>query len=119
MQGHSLILLKKDQPWAWDEEQQHAFEVLKQAFTSAPILRIPDDLNPFRLSTDASDFAVGAVLYQLDPEDTLWHPVAFYSKSLSVHERNYEIYDKEMLAIIRELEEYRHYLKEHPLKFKI
>lgn len=94
-------LTKKDQPWAWAEEQHQAFEVLKKAFlTSAPILRIPDDCNPFRLATDASDFAVGAVLYQLDPEDNLWHPVAFYSKSLSVHEGNYEINDKELLAII-------------------
>ncbi len=57
-------LTKKDIPWVWDTEQQEAFEVLKKAFTSAPILRIPDDVNPFRLSTDASDFAVGAVLSQ-------------------------------------------------------
>ena len=93
-------LTKKDQKWVWEEEQQTAFEALKNAFTSAPILRIPDDVNPFRLSTDASDFAVGAVLSQPDPEDQLWHPVAFYSKSLDIHERNYEIYDKELLAII-------------------
>src|SRR6187551_3494369 len=112
-------LTKKDQKWVWEEEQQTAFEALKKAFTSAPILRIPDDVNPFRLSTDASDFAVGAVLSQLDPEDQLWHPVAFYSKSLDVHERNYEIYDKELLAIIRALEEYRHYLEGHPEKFEI
>lgn len=57
-------LTKKDQPWVWGEAQNNVFEVLKKAFTSAPILRIPDDVNPFRLSTDASDFAVGAVLSQ-------------------------------------------------------
>ena len=112
-------LTKKDQPWVWGEDQQKAFEVLKNAFTSAPILRILDDVNPFQLSTDASDFAVGAVLSQLDPNDNLWHPVAFHSKSLDVHERNYEIYDKELLAIIRALEEYRHYLEGHPEKFEI
>ena len=86
-------LTKKHQPWVWEPAQQTAFEALKEAFTTAPILRIPDDVNPFRLSTDASDFATGAVLSQLDPGDTLWHPVAFFSKSLNVHERNYEIYD--------------------------
>ena len=112
-------LTKKDQPWVWGTEQQKAFDDLKKAFTSAPILRIPDDVNPFRLSTDASDFAIGSVLSQLDPEDNLYHPVAFHSKSLNVHERNYEIYDKEMLAIIRGLEEYRHYLEGHPEKFEI
>jgi hypothetical protein len=47
-------------------------------------------------------------------EDGVWHPVAFYSKSLNEHERNYKIYDKELLAIIRALEEYRHYLEGHP-----
>ena len=99
------ILTKKDQPWVWGPDQQNAFDDLKKAFVSAPILRIPDDVNPFRLSTDASDFAIGSVLSQLDPNDGLYHPVAFHSKSLNVHERNYEIYDKEMLAIIRGLEE--------------
>ena len=61
-----------------------------------------------------SDFATGVVLSQLDPDDNLWHPVAFYSKSLSIHERNYEIYDKELLAIICALKEYRQHLLEHP-----
>ena len=86
---------------------------------TAPILRIPDDENPFRLSTDASDFATGMVLSQLDPVDNLFHSVAFYSKSLNVHERNYEIYDKELLAILQALKEYRHYLEGHPLPFEI
>ena len=112
-------LTKKDIPWEWEADQQAAFDDLKKAFTSAPILRIPTDDDPFRLETDASDFALGATLSQLDPNDNLYHPVAFYSKSLNVHERNYEIYDKELLAIIRALEEYRHYLEGHPKKFEI
>jgi hypothetical protein len=113
------ILTKKDQPWIWKEEQEKAFQDLKSAFTQAPILRIPDDENPFRLETDSSDFATGAVMSQLDPGDNLWHPVAFYSKSLNVHERNYEIYDKELLAIIRALEEYRQHLEGHPKVIEI
>src|ERR1700712_2151486 len=113
------ILTKNDQPWIWTDEQEQAFNSLKKAFTSGPILRIPDDINPFRLEVDSSDFATGAVLSQLDPKDGLWHPVAYYSKSLNVHERNYEIYDKELLAIIRAMEEYRHHLEGHPKTIEI
>ena len=87
------------------------FETLKKAFTTAPVLKIPDDENQFRLETDSSDFATEVVLSQYDPQDQKFHPVAYYSKSLNEHERNYEIYDKEMLAIIYALEEYRHYLE--------
>jgi hypothetical protein len=112
-------LTKKDQTWQWDEKHTQVFEALKKAFTTAPVLKIPNDDNKFRLATDASDFATGAVLYQEDPSTSLWHPVAYLSKSLNVHERNYEIYDKEMLAIIRGLEEYRHYLEGHLHQFEI
>jgi len=112
-------LTKKDCTWNWGVEQQNAFEVLKKAFTTAPVLRIPNDKDPFKLSTDTSDFATGAVLSQKDMQTNLWHPVAFFSKSLDVHERNYEIYDKELLAVIRGLEEYRHHLEGHPHKIKI
>jgi len=109
-------LTKKDCTWNWGVEQQNAFEALKKAFTMAPVLRIPNDEDSFKLSTDASDFATGAVLSQKDMQTNLWYPVAFFSKSLDVHERNYEIYDKELLW---ELEEYRHHLEGHPHKVEI
>ena len=112
-------LTKKDSIWNWGIEQQNAFEVLKKAFTTALVLKIPNDEDPFKLSIDASDFATGAVLSQKMPTTGLWHPVAFFSKSLDIHERNYEIYDKELLAIIRGLEEYRHHLEGHPHKIEI
>lgn len=112
-------LTKKEKSWTWREKENQVFEDLKKAFMTTPILRIPDDVNPFCLSTDASNFTVGAVLSQLDSMDNLWHPVAFHSKSLNEHEHNYEIYDKELLAIICALEEYRHYLEGHPKKFEI
>jgi len=85
----------------------------------APVLRIPNDEDPFKLFTNASDFAIGAVLLQKDMQTNLWHLVAFFSKSLDVHERNYEIYDKELLAAIRRLEEYRHHLERHSHKIEI
>jgi len=93
--------------------------VLKKAFTTTPVLRIPNDEDLFKLSTDANDFVTGAVLSQKDMRTNLWHPVAFFSKSLDIHERNYKIYDKELLAVIRGLEEYRHHLKGHPHKTEI
>jgi len=85
----------------------------------ALILRIPNDKDPFKLSTNASDFATGTVLSQKNMQTNLWYPVAFFSKLLDVHERNYKIYDKELLAIIQGLEEYRHYLEGYPHKIEI
>ena len=93
-------LTKKNSIWTWGVEQQNAFEALKKAFTTALVLRIPNDKDLFKLSTDASDFATGAVLSQKDMQTNLWHPVAFFSKSLDVYERNYKIYDKKLLAVI-------------------
>src|SRR5437016_14250070 len=68
-------------------------------------------MRPFCIEADSSDYATGAVLSQVSPADEKWHPVAFLSKSLSPVERNYEIHDKEMLAIIRSLQEWRHFLE--------
>ena len=112
-------MTKKNSIWTWGIEQQNTFKVLKRAFTTAPVLKIPNDEDPFKSSTDTSDFATSAVLSQKIPTTGLWHPVVFFSKSLDIHERNYEIYNKELLVIIRGLEEYCHYLKEHPHKIEI
>jgi hypothetical protein len=112
------LLTCKDVPWEWDDLCQSAFEYLKTAFTTAPILQIPNDIAPYRLETNSLDFATGAVLEQKG-KDNLWHPVAFYSKSLNKHEQNYKIYNKELLAIIRGLEEYRHYLEGHKTPVEI
>jgi len=100
-----------NQAWNWGTKEQKVFERLKMAVTTAPILASPQDSEPFCIETDSSDFASGAVLSQQLPGEEKWHPVAFYSKSLFPVERNYKIYDKEMLAITRTLEEWRHFLK--------
>jgi len=103
-------LTRSDKAWNWDIKEQDAFEHLKTAVTTAS--------EPFRIEADSSDFASGAILSQQLPGEEKWHPVAFYSKSLSPVERNYEIHDKEMLAIIRTLEEWRHFLEgaRHPVE---
>jgi len=86
------------------------FTALQHALTSAPVLILPDYNKPFTLITDASDYATGSILEQ---DDVLGrsHPVAFYSKSLQPAERNYEIHNKELLAIIHALKHFHHYLQ--------
>jgi len=104
-------LIRSEQVWMWSGKEQMAFKDLKTAVTTAPVLVSPQDSEPFQVEADSSDFATGAVLSQQSTTDGKWHPVVFYSKSLSSIERNYKIHDKEMLAIIRVLEEWRHFLK--------
>jgi len=88
-------------------------------FTIAPILRILNNEDSFKLSTNASDFATGAILSQKNMQTNLWHPVVFFSKLLDIHERNYEIYNKELLVVIWGLEEYRYYLERYLHKTEI
>ena len=95
--------VKKDKKWKWTEKQEKAFRELKKRFTEEPILAAPDLDKKMKMEVDASDYATGGVL-SMECRDGLWRPVAFLSKSLNETERNYEIYDKEMLAIIRGLE---------------
>jgi len=101
-----------EQVWTWSRKEQAAFEDLKTVVTTAPVLVSLQELDPFQIEADSSDFATGAVLSQQSTTDRKWHPIAFYSKSLSSMEQNYEINDKEMLAIIYALEEWRYFLEE-------
>ncbi len=108
-----FTLLKKDTPYTWSPDQESAFCTLIHAFTIAPVLALPDPALPFRLITDASDYALGAVLEQPDILNR-WHPVTFYSKTMQPVEQNYDIHNKKLLAIIHALEFFHHYLKGHP-----
>jgi len=110
--------MHSEQVWTWSGREQAAFEDLKMAVTTAPVLMSPQDSEPFQIEVDSSDFATRAVLSQQSATDRKWHPIAFYSKSLSSVEQNYEIHDKEMLAIICALEEWRHFLEgaTHPVE---
>ncbi len=108
----------KSKTWSWGTPEQQAFKALKAAVTSAPDLTFPLDSGCFHLECDASNFATGAVLSQLQADGT-FHPVAFMSKGFSDVEQNYQIHDKEMLAIIQALEEWHHFLAGTPEKFEI
>jgi len=81
-------LMKKDVPWAWNNNQQKAFDELKNCITSSLVLQFADDSLPFRIKADSSNFVTGAVLLQQSPEDDKWHPVSFYSKLLNDVEQN-------------------------------
>ena len=91
--------------------EQLAFCTLKDLITSAPILTSSDNSRPFWIKVDSSDFATETVLSQQFKDDDKWQLVVFLSKSLSAVERNYEIHNKEMLAIIWAMEEWRHFLE--------
>ncbi|KAI0993916.1 hypothetical protein K3495_g14268, partial [Podosphaera aphanis] len=99
-------LLQKDKPYIWGRPQQLAFSSLQSSFKSSPILAYYDYNKKTVLETDASDWASGGVLSQLN-EDGLLRPVAYFSSKHTPAECNYEIYDKELLAIVKSLEEWR------------
>ena len=120
--AHTLFnLTKKDVGWKWEELEQVAFDKLKELITSAPVLIFLDDSCPYRIEADSSNVATGAVLSQwtLSENGGKWYPIAFFSKSFSPVEWNYEIHDKEMLAIINALEEWQHYLEGTPCQFEV
>ena len=83
---------------------------MKEQFTKELVLTVPDLDTKLKVEVDVSDYVTGGVL-SMEGKDGKWRPVAFLSKSLNKTKRNYEIYDKEMLAIIRGLEVWRHLLK--------
>ena len=112
-------LTKANSTFKWTSEEKSAFDTLQDRITSAPILMLLDNSRPYCVEADSLDFTTGAVLSQEDLEDGKWHPIAFLSKSLSPVERNYEIHDKEMLAIVQVLEEWRHFLEGTKNQFKI
>jgi hypothetical protein len=110
-------LTKKTFVYHWGPAQEHAFNLLKELFTSYPVLRNPDPDKRYILDTDASKFAVGATLSQDYPDGR--HPIGFFSKSLLPAECNYDIYDRELLAIIYAIKAFRYLLLGARHKFLI
>ena len=94
----------------WTENEQHAFKTLKWRVSQAPVLVHADPDKQFRMETDASNYAYGAVLSQKQ-EDGRYHPIGFMLKSMNPAERNYGIPDKEALAMVKGLQNWRHYLE--------
>ena len=102
------MLLKKDQPFNWEEKQQYSFDRLKERLVKAPILQYPDFDIPFTLYTDASMKGLGAVLSQ--KKEGKEYIIAYASQSTNKAEENYPITDLECLAIVWSIKHFHHYL---------
>ncbi|KAK3510723.1 hypothetical protein QTP70_015981 [Hemibagrus guttatus] len=107
---------RKPKSLAWSPAAGKAFNLLKRAFTTAPLLVHPDPDKPFIVEVDASTTGVGAVLSQQQGNPSRLHPCAFFSRKLNPAERNYDIGNRELLAVKLALEEWRHWLEgaKHP-----
>ena len=109
------LLTKNDVPFEWKQEQQKAFETLRDSLINAPVLAHYDPKLPIEVRTDASGYGIGAVILQQHEKG--WKPIAFASRQMNIHEQNYPISEKECLAIIFALIKFKVYL-EHK-KFRV
>jgi RNase H-like domain found in reverse transcriptase len=117
-------LTKKGVPFEWGGGQENSFQNTKYAVTGAPVLQLADSSKPYIVTCDASDIGIGAVLEQEGEHGS--HPVAFASRKLSSAEMNYPVHEREFLAIVYALNEWRPYLHgslfiikpdHHPLRY--
>jgi len=109
-------LTKKGVRFFWSTECQTAFERLKDALTTAPTLALPDEEGEFLLDCDASNFAIGAVLSQV--QDGIEKPICYASQLYSRHEQNYNVTRKELLAIVTFVKKFRQYLLGRPFRIR-
>lgn len=107
-----LHLLKKDVPWSWSIADAAAFEKIKEAFANDIMLNYPDFSKPLFLNTDASLNAISGELFQVDDEG-LRRPLVFYSRTLSLCERNYTVTELELLAIVACAQKFRQFMLGH------
>jgi hypothetical protein len=102
-------LLRKDTKFQWNEDCQHGLDTLKEKMVTAPILVFPYWEKTFHVHVDASAITLGAILVQPGVGD-LDHPIAFASRKLSESEHNYNIIEREGLAMVYALQKFKHYL---------
>lgn len=118
IEGYSKVakplteLTKKDIKWKWEQQHEKAFQKLKDLCSCAPTLRLFDITKDVVIETDASDMAIGACLTQEHNGNR--HPVAYYSRKMTPAEENYDIHDKELLAIVAALLHWRVYTEGAP-----
>ena len=102
-------LLKKETPWTWGADQENAFQAVKTALINSATLAFPNPDQPFILHTDASLFAVGATLSQLDNKGEM-KLLACFSKKLNPAEKNYPAHERELFALVLALKHWKVYL---------
>ena len=110
-------LLHKDAPFIWDEPQQEAFQQLKDAMMTKPVLVLPDPSKPFVCTTDASGYAIGATLSQ--DQGSGLKPIAYLSKKMNEHEMNYPVHEQELLSIVISMTTWRQYLHGNPFTLRV
>jgi RNase H-like domain found in reverse transcriptase len=100
-----LLLTHNTTPWQWNSEQQQAFKTLQNLMCQQPVLKQPDFTKPFAVIMDASAYGMGAILSQEGGPNkqnrTKYHPIAYYSATFTETEWNYDVYDRELLAIMK------------------
>ena len=101
-------LTRKHTPFTWSLREGEAFRALKTALQIAPVLQLADPTRPYIVTTDASDFAMGAVLSQV--WDNGEHLTAYESRKMNAAKQNYPMHERELLAVIHTLRTWRHYL---------
>ena len=109
--------LKGKKEWKWEETHQRAFEELKEKITSQLVLALPRREEKFRVETDTSGHAIEGVLSQ--EQEGKWKPITFLSRTMQLAERNYEIYNKELLAIVEALAKWKQYLLDAAEPFEV
>ena len=117
--SHPMVdLTCKDVMFNFGDKEKASFEALKAAFTTVPVLQYPDQDHKFHLETNTSEFTIRGVI-SVKCDDGEFRPVTYMLHSMTPPERNYPIHDKEMLAIIKATEAWRHYLEATPYAFEI
>ena len=109
--------LKGKKEWNWIEKHQRVFKELKDNVTNQLVLSLLKRNGKFRVEMDASGHVIGGVLFQEQEEK--WRPIAFLSRMMQPAERNYEIYNKKLLAIVEALTKWRQYLLDTTEKFEV
>ena len=113
-----IDLIKKNLTWNWTPSCQSSFNSLKCIFLSKPVLHLPNLSAPFTIATDASKYVSRAILLQTNSNGE-WHPCSYLSQSFSPAEQNYDIYDRELLAVIHTLKSWCHYLHSSPFPVQV
>jgi len=103
-------LFKKGVDFHWGEPQEKAFNELKVGLSKEPVLMAPNYKKEFYIASDASSNGIGGVVFQLDENDKE-RPIAFYSRQLIDREKNWSIYERELLALIECLKKFRFYVE--------